>query len=66
MDNQMMGSWRSAKPEWRGLVWILKVWGGAALAVLILELLGVLPGGVLLRLWSSILWVFSVGVTYPR
>jgi hypothetical protein len=54
MDKDMLGSWRSVKPEWRGLVWILKVWGAAALAVLLLEMLGIHPPGVLLRLWSSI------------
>ena len=55
MDKHMLGSWRSAKPEWGGLVWILKVWGAAALALLALELLGFHPAGVLMRLWSSIL-----------
>ena len=44
-----------ATRRWAELAWIVKVWGTAALLVLMLELAGVHPNGLLMRIWSQLL-----------
>ena len=46
---------RKTTRRWVELAWIVKVWGTAALLVLLLELAGVHPSGLLMRLWTQLL-----------
>lgn len=41
-----------AARRWVELAWMVKTWGIAAFAVLLLEVAGLHPSGVLMRLWS--------------
>ena len=49
---------RTSTRRWEELAWMVKVWGAAVLLVLLLELAGIHPGGLLLRIWSQLpgLW----------
>lgn len=52
--DQVIRSWRPTKRSWPQLVWMINVWVPAATAVLVLELSGVHPTGMLMRLWLRI------------
>ena len=52
------GPGRPAKHRWTELVWIIKVLLAAALVLLLLEVSGVHPHGVLLQLWVRLMSYF--------